>query len=271
MLSDADTTTLAACVLAVLALALAAWGFLSHRRTRYTLLQSALYAYAWIMVRGAWRAEISGPLPVADGQGAVIVCNHISGIDPGFIAAATNRPVHWLIAREFYELPLVHWFSVAMGAIPVNRGGIDTASTKLAIRFAQSGELVGLFPEGRINDTDRLLLPGRPGVALIALKARVPVIPCFLRGAPRGKTVFSPLFMTAHARLTVGRPIDLSEYYDRNGEQGILGEITRRLMVEIARLGGVENYEPELAGRRWKPGTEQAVTRAADLSAAKGP
>lgn len=265
MLSDPDTTILAACLLAALALALAAWGWTCRRRTRYTLLQAALYVYVRIMVRGAWRAEISGPLPVADGQGAVIVCNHISGIDPGFIAMATHRPVHWMIAREFYQLPLVHWFSVTMGAIPVNRGGVDTASTKLAIRYAQAGELVGLFPEGRINETDRLLLPGRPGAALIALKARVPVIPCFLRGAPLGKNVFSPLFMIAHARLTVGRPIDLSEYHGRNGENGILGEITRRFLVEIARLGGVEDYQAELAGRRWKPGMEEAVPRGADV------
>jgi len=266
MLSDSDTSVLAVCVLAALALALAAWGWKSHRRTKYTLAQSALYAYVRIMVRVAWRAEISGPLPVPDGQGAVIICNHSSGMDPGIIALATNRAVHWLTAREFYEMPLIHWFCKAMGAIPVNRGGIDTASTKLAIRYAQAGELVGLFPEGRINDTGRLLLPGRPGAALIALKARVPVVPCYVRGAPFGKTVIGPLFMAAHATLVVGKPIDLSEYYERAGEDGILGEMTKRFLTEIARLAGVEDYEPELAGRRWKPGMEQAAP--AELSPA---
>ena len=53
----------------------------------------------------------------------------------------------------------------------------------MAIRYAQEGGLVGLFPEGRVNTTDELLLPGRPGAALIALRARVPVIPCYVQGA----------------------------------------------------------------------------------------
>ena len=54
----------------------------------------------------------------------------------------------------------------------------------MAIRLCQAGELVGLFPEGRINGGVNPLLPGRPGVALIALNARVPVVPCYIKGIP---------------------------------------------------------------------------------------
>ncbi len=82
-----------------------------------------------------------------------------------------------MVAKEFCVHPAMSWFFNTMQAIPVNRRGVDTAATKLAIRYASQGDLVGLFPEGRINDTGALLLPGRPGAALIALKARVPVVP----------------------------------------------------------------------------------------------
>ena len=115
------------------------------------------------MARVLWRAEVTGTLDIPPGQGAVIVCNHVGPIDPSFIALASNRIVHWMVAKEFCVHPGMSWFFKIMQAIPVNRRGVDTAATKLAIRYASQGDLVGLFPEGRINDTDRLLLPGRPG------------------------------------------------------------------------------------------------------------
>jgi 1-acyl-sn-glycerol-3-phosphate acyltransferase len=256
MLSKEAATILAYGVLGLMALALAAWAIAAKKRTRYSWRQSPIYLYSTLMSRVLWRTRISGRLPVSNGQGAVIVSNHVAGIDPSVIAVTTNRPVRWMVAREY----CTHWalgpFFRTLGCIPVNRGGIDTAATKLAIRYAQAGDLVGLFPEGRINNTGALLLPGRPGAALIALKARVPVIPCFVRGTPyAGDSVYSSLFMTAKASVTVGQPIDISPYVAREREDGILEELTKRFLVEIARLAGVEDYEPQLAGRKWKTGS----------------
>lgn len=243
-------------VLIAVAIAILAWAVAAKRRTEYTWGQAVGYLYAMIYSRVVWRTRISGPLPVAKGQGAVIVCNHISGIDPAFIALTNRRPIRWMVAKEYYQMPLVGSYMRTMIAIPVNRGGIDTAATKTAIRTAQSGGLVGMFPEGRINFTDQLLLPGRPGAALVALKARVPVVPCFVRGSPAGKSFINSLLMTAKVHLQVGRPMDLSSYYGREGDDGVLEEVTRKMLVEIARLGGRPDFVPELAGRRWKPGTQ---------------
>jgi 1-acyl-sn-glycerol-3-phosphate acyltransferase len=127
------------------------------------------------------------------------------------------------------------------------------------MRYARQGDLVGMFPEGRVNTTNRLLLPGRPGAALVALKARVPVIPCYISGSPNDGTTLGFLFMPARTRLIVGQPIDISEYYDHDSDRGVLEQLTLRFMREIARLAGAPNYEPQLAGKRWKPGMEEAA------------
>ena len=257
MLSDTQTNWLAGGVLAALGLWLLVWIVTRVRRTRYTPAQIPFfYPYNLVMARVLWRAEVVGRLAVGPNDGAVIVCNHIGPIDPAFISLASDRIVHWMVAREYCSHPAMAWFFRIMQAIPVNRGGVDTASTKLAIRYAQHGGLVGLFLEGRINSTDKLLLPGRPGAALIAVKARVPVIPCFLRGSPYDGTSFGCLFMAARARLIIGQPIDISSYYGREGDKGVLEELTKRFLVEIARLAGVENYPAEVAGRNWKTGAE---------------
>ncbi len=159
-----------------------------------------------------------------------------------------------MVAKEYWRNLVLAWFFRTCEAIPVSRGGIDTAATKSAIRLAAGGGLVGTFPEGRINTTDRVLLPGRPGAESVALRARVPVVPCYTHGSPYDGTVWSVFLMKARVRLTVGRPIDVSEFYGREREREVLEMLTKRLLTEIALLAGEADYRPELAGRFYKPG-----------------
>ena len=257
MLSDDATRSLAACVLALLALAFVVWVWAVYRRNHFTKAQFPLYMFNVWMTKVRWRAEVRGRVVLPKNQGAVIVCNHIGPIDPGFIALACDRPVHWMVAREYFQHPATGLPLRILQAIPVGRGGIDTAATKLAMRYARQGDLVGMFPEGRINDSKGFMLPGRPGAAMVALKARVPVIPCYIEGSPNDGTTLGFLLMNARTRLKVGRAIDISEFYGRDGDREALEELTKRFMVEIANLAGVEDYEPELAGKRWKHGLQE--------------
>lgn len=264
-----DSTARPAILIALALLAaLVVWILVEWRKTRYTFSQACLYLVNAFFTRVLWRTQVSGPLPVAENQGAVIVCNHRSGIDPLLIQLCTHRVVHWMVAREYYQAPGMSIVFRSLQSIPVNRGGIDTAATKLAIRMAQQGGLIGLFPEGRVNVTDELLLPGRPGAALIALKARVRVIPCFVQGPPYDGTALGSFFMAAKTRVIVGEPIDLSDYYGRESDKTILPELTKRFLAEIAKLAGAPDFEPKLAGRHWKPGDENSD--GADPSEAAG-
>jgi 1-acyl-sn-glycerol-3-phosphate acyltransferase len=212
------------------------------------------YFYMWFI----WRLTVRGRFTLGRHDAAVIVCNHRCPLDPSFIARALGRMGHWMVAREYCENPWIGWFFRTCRVIPVGRAGVDTAATKMAIRLASQGGVVGIFPEGRINDTPELMLPGRPGVALIALKARAPVIPCYIQGSPYRGAVWDCLFTFARVTLTIGQPIDLSAYYGREGEREVLEEITRRLLREIAILAGQPEFEPKLAGRFYKPGLADA-------------
>lgn len=245
---------LSAAVLAGVALAFALAWIWSWRRSPFNFVQYLFYSIHIFYTRIVWRGTINKPLPVKPGQGAVIVCNHIGPLDPAFVALGADRIVHWMVAREFCDHPLFGWGLRKCEVIPVNRGGVDTAATKHAIRLLEAGELVGMFPEGRINTTKDLLQPGRPGAALVALKARVPVIPCFVTGSPYDGTTAGCFLMTARGHCEVGDPIDLSPYYDRDDSKDVLQELTKRFLVEMARLAGVDEFQPKLAGRRWKHG-----------------
>ena len=240
--------------------ALALWAIVAWRRTHYTFPQAALYFINVLITSFMWRVKVNRPLPLEPGQAAVIVSNHISGIDPLIIQRTTDRCVHWMVAKEYVNHWAMAWAFRILRVIPVNRGGIDTAATKQAIRLLQNGDPVGMFPEGRINTkaNESLLLPGRAGAAWVALRARVPVIPCYVEGAPYNGTALGSMHMRARARVVVGDPIDISEYYDQADNREVQEALTLRFMKEIAKLAGHEEFEPKVAGRQWKADEEVA-------------
>ena len=226
-------------------------------RSRLNPFQCLLWGLSYLLCKLLWRATWHGSLPLAEDQGAVIVCNHRSSVDPFFVQMATGRKVHWMVAREYCEHWAFRWFLRACEVIPTNRGGIDTAATKAAIRIVSSGGLMGMLPEGRINMTGEILLPARPGAALVALKANVLVVPCYIHGAPYRRHAWSPFFMPARVEIRFGRPIDLSELHGRDGEADLLPEALRRILKAVAALGGQPDFEPKIAGRNWKPSQEE--------------
>ncbi len=241
-------------LIVIVPLAAAAWALV---RIRFSPLQGLLYVLAVALVRLRWRVRWEGSLPLAPQRGAVIVINHRSSVDPFFIQTTTLRKIRWLVAREYCEHPAFGWFLRACEVIPVGRGGVDTAATKAALRTVESGGLVGMFPEGRINMTGDLLLPGRPGAALVALKARVPLLPVYIAGSPYDRFAWSPFLMTARVTVRFGPAIDLAEYYGREDEPGVVDQIMLRCLREIGRLAERPDHEPQLAGRHWKPTAEQ--------------
>src|SRR5262245_20594812 len=198
--------------------------------------QRVLWGLAYLLVKLRWRTQWEGKLPVEEGRGGVIVCNHLSSVDPFFIQTATGRKIHWMVAREYCEHPALHWFLRTCEVIPVGRGGIDTAATKTALRIVEAGGLVGMFPEGRINMVDELLLPIRPGAAHIALKANVPLVPVFIEGSPYDRRPWSPFLMTAQVIVRFGEPINCQLPPEGDVESEAAQVIMQRWVAEIARL-----------------------------------
>lgn len=234
-------------------------GVIWVNRSPFGYVQAFLLLVATLLVRLRWRAQVP-PLPLGKTGGAILVCNHRSSVDPFFIQVAAGRLVHWMVAREYCESAAFGWFLRLAQVIPVNRNGIDTAATKMAIRLAAAGELVGMFPEGRINMTNELLLPGRPGAILVALKAQVPILPVYIEGAPYRRTPASPFFMKARVRVRFGEKIDPAPGAQREGDDSAAGEVLLRVLSAIARLAGRPDFQPRLAGRRWKP-TQAEIER----------
>lgn len=178
-----------------------------YRRSDYDTWESCLYTPTYLLGRLLWRVHFTNQAPEELRGGGVLAANHRSSVDPFFVQLAARRRVHWMVAQEYCRHPAFGPLLRALEVIPTNRSGMDTASTKAALRITQERRLVGMFPEGKINRWGKPLLPLRGGAALVAMRSQVPIIPLWIEGSPLGKSVWSPVLMPAHVKITFGTPI----------------------------------------------------------------
>ncbi len=195
----------------------------------------------------------SNVCPIPPEGPALIVANHRSPVDPLFLwycycqgnPGAALRPIGFMMAKEYYERRDFNYCFRVLESIPVARDGADMGPAREALKHLKAGQMVGVFPEGRLNKGTNLL-PANPGIAWLALRAQVPVYPAFIQNAPQGESISEPFRTPARVRVIYGEPIDLSEYQNARKTQELLNQITHLIMTRLANLGGVEYLdEPE--------------------------
>lgn len=150
---------------------------------------------------------IAAPKLPRTGAG-IVVCNHISGLDPALIQSVSPRLIVWMMAREFYDMPGMNTLFRQLHAIPVERSGKDLTATRKAMRALHDGHILGIFPEGRIALT-RELLPFQTGAAMMAIRMNVPIYPAGLDGTQRNKPMLQACTRPQRARIAFGQEIRL--------------------------------------------------------------
>jgi len=152
----------------------------------YLLVPEFLMRFlVWILVHSVYRLEKSGLEHVPDEGAALIVANHVSFVDALVIAAAVRRPVRFVMDHRVFKLPVLNFVFRTGRAIPIASAKEDPAMLERAFaevaRALREGDVVCIFPEGRITDTGDIY-PFRPGVKRILAETPVPVVPVALRG-----------------------------------------------------------------------------------------
>ena len=152
----------------------------------YTLVPEFLMRFlAWLLIHTMYRVRKEGLEHVPEEGPCIIVCNHVSYVDAIVIAAAVRRPIRFIMDHRIFRIPLLNWLFRTMGAIPVASAKEDATLKEAAFERAaaalRAGEIVGIFPEGRLTDTGEM---GRfrPGLERMLQDTPVPVVPMALRG-----------------------------------------------------------------------------------------
>jgi 1-acyl-sn-glycerol-3-phosphate acyltransferase len=189
------------------------------------------------MLRSMFGLEVTGleRLP-AEGP-FILAANHHNYLDAVVLGVAVPRPIHFLVMpRVFHASPLHPSFHRRVGSIPVNLERPDPGAIKRTLRVLEDGGVVGIFPEGPFSREGRLV-SGQPGVAMIALRSGVPVVPAAISGtyeALAGRRFYLPRSYPLAVRF--GQPLHFHQTRRRRANQANREEITRRIMSHIAAL-----------------------------------
>jgi 1-acyl-sn-glycerol-3-phosphate acyltransferase len=187
-----------------------------------------------------YRCEGEDNLPA---QGAAVVAaNHPSYLDPVLLSLQVARPIHFMAWDALFRVPLLGAVMRAFGAFPVDvRRGKGRDAYEKARALLESGEVVGLFPEGKRSRTGWMEPALREGAARLALETGAPVVPASITGAFRAWPHYRALPQPGRVRVRFHPPIDSRPYRELPEPQGLaelLGEIRRR--VERSLLPGVK-------------------------------
>jgi 1-acyl-sn-glycerol-3-phosphate acyltransferase len=152
----------------------------------YTLVPEFLMRFlVWLLIHSVYRLEKSGLENIPDEGPAVLVCNHVSFVDALIVAAACRRPVRFVMDHSIFRIPVLSFVFRTGRAIPIapardNPELLEKAYDEIA-RALEQGDIVCIFPEGRITDTGEIY-PFRSGIKRIIDRTPVPVVPLALRG-----------------------------------------------------------------------------------------
>jgi 1-acyl-sn-glycerol-3-phosphate acyltransferase len=164
-------------------------------------------------------------IPLPEQGGAVLASNHISGLDPFLLIAASPRPLRFLIAREEYERFGLQWLFRRGQCIPVDRERQPERALREALRALDAGEVVAMFPQGGIHLQANGYRKLRGGVVRLAHISGCPIYPVRVDDVcGEGHTVRA-VFFPSQAKL---RPAPVL-YCEGGDHHANLLELTRRL------------------------------------------
>ncbi len=140
---------------------------------------------AWLLIHTMYRVRKGGLEHIPDEGACIVVCNHVSYVDAMVIAASVRRPIRFVMDHRIFAIPVLSFVFRAMRTIPIAPAKEDPTMKDRAFADAAAalaaGEVVGIFPEGRLTESGEMAA-FRPGVQQMLATTPVPVIPLALSG-----------------------------------------------------------------------------------------
>jgi acyl-[acyl-carrier-protein]-phospholipid O-acyltransferase / long-chain-fatty-acid--[acyl-carrier-protein] ligase len=169
-----------------------------------TLPQALVRILISALIKGKYRIQIQGIENIpAEGEGMLLLGNHISWLDWGMVQIACPRRVHFVMERAIYERWYLKWFLDMFGVIPISASKSKQALEQVKDHL-ERGEVVCLFPEGMISYTGQLGEFKRGFERTIEGTSAI-IVPFYLRG------LWGSRFSRSSTRLQANRSTGLKQ------------------------------------------------------------
>ncbi len=206
----------------------------------YKLVPEFLVRFVvWMLIHSVYRLDKRGLENIPESGPAVLICNHVSFVDALILTAACRRPIRFVMDHHVFRWPIFSFVFKATRAIPIAPEKEDAALKQKAFDEVSlalaAGDLVGIFPEGRVSATGEMSA-FRPGITQIITRNPVPVIPMALTGL--WGSIFSRKDGTAFSKPWKARPF-----------RKIGLKVGVALMPERVTLQGLQDEVVKLAGK----------------------
>ena len=164
---------------------------------------------------------------------ALLMINHIALIDPIVVLHLVPRNIIPLAKREVYDYPIVGIIPKIWKVIPVRREEIDRRAVQQVMEVLRAGEIVLVAPEGTRSPQ---LQVGKEGIAYLASRGQVPVIPVAIDGTIGFPALrYTGAWREAGARILFGRPFQYRPEY-RHAGRDQLRRMTDEAMYILAGM-----------------------------------
>jgi len=196
--------------------------------------------FSW-KVEGRENIPLTGPL--------ILVANHVHLLDPFFLLFRFPRWINFMAKEELFRSPFLRFWLRWAGSVSIRREGRVREKQKIlksARDTLERGLILGMFPEGG-RSHDGKLRKGKPGSAVIASKANVPLLPVGIVGTDKIRGI-SWLWKRPGIVVNIGKPFKLPPFSSRMSKSQ-MQLLTTQLMREIAALlppeyqGAYEKHE----------------------------
>lgn len=158
--------------------------------------------------------------------GAILAANHKSNWDPLAILATSPQRLAFMAKSELFKFKPFGAFLKSLGVFPVHRGKGDISAVKTSLTILKNEKPMMMFPEGkRVKEGEKC--EAKPGVVMLATRARVPVIPVKIIGKYR---------LFKRITVTYGEPVYLDEYYGEKLSVEKMTELSQSIMNKIYSL-----------------------------------
>jgi 1-acyl-sn-glycerol-3-phosphate acyltransferase len=184
--------------------------------------------------------EIKGLENLPKEGGIILAPNHSSYFDPIHFGMAVPRNINWIAKESFFNVWWLGWFFKITGCLSVNSEKPNIETIKKALLVLEQGEMLGIFPEGTRSRSGKLM-NGELGVALLALRSGVPILPAAIDGAFEAYPPDAKFPKPRRIKLRLGKPLIFNVVKKGRIDKKTLEAVTEKVMKSIEGL--IDEFE----------------------------